>query len=126
MILKSLIILIAYLLMNLASTEIKICCILSIILSPYLKRFLVVMSKFLYSKLNITIIAILSQISWFDFMATFSHFIRNCRFVKIPITNFLMFFCLLICGYLKNIYRIEYITFYSTYKHIIESFSYIS
>lgn len=89
MIAKSLIISIAYLLMNLASAETKICYILSIILSPYLKKLLVVMLKFLYSKLNITIIAILFQISWFDFMATFSHFIRNCRLIKIFITSFL-------------------------------------
>lgn len=89
---------IARLLMNLASAEAKICCILLIVLSSRFNILAIVVSKLSYRKSSVMTIAILSYMSRFGIIAARSCFIRNCTSAKILMISFLKSFDLLICG----------------------------
>lgn len=95
---RSPVILIDYLLINVASADVRICCMSSIILLPCSSIVVIVNWKSLCIKSRVTGIAILSHMSWFAIIAANSCFIKNEISAKILMTGFLKPFGLLIQG----------------------------
>lgn len=87
---------VTHLLINFALVEVKICCILLIDLSFRSNILLVIISKSLYKKSNVTAIAILSQMFWLSMIITQSCFTNNCTLANLLITGLLKLFGLLI------------------------------
>lgn len=71
-----------YLLMNFALADAKICYTLLIVLFSHFNRLVVIVSKLFYKKSNVTIIAILSQISSFGVITNYKCSIKKSIFVK--------------------------------------------
>lgn len=89
--------LVAHLLMNFASAEARICCILSINLFPHSNILLVIMSKSLCKESSVSAIEMLSQMSRFGVIAACSRFTRNHMSANLLMTGFSKPFGLLIC-----------------------------
>lgn len=85
-----------YLLMNFALADAKICYILLIVLFSHFNRLVVVVSKLVCKKSNVTIIAILSQISSFGVITNYKYSIKKSIFIKMLLNSLSNLFSLLI------------------------------
>lgn len=117
---------VACLLINFASAEARICCILFIVLLPHSNMVVVVDSKSLCKESRATTITILSHISRFDIIATCSRFIKNRISAKVLMTNLSKPFDMLIYGYLRSSWRMEYTTPWPSCKQADYSLFHIS